>query len=181
MKFTQRQKLAKRFKKKSDEKTTAADITLEGGTLLLAVAAAMFPWYVFLNEDKFGVNVSGWEQLRDLRSFRQRDVVEVPPMSVARRPPEDPTDLLVTATVPKAGAADAKGEDTGTQQPFPGRSSFRLLHVANGRAMIEDDRGMYIVQTGSVLPDNSRLAALTQKNGKWVIVTSTGEMYESAQ
>jgi len=40
---------------------------------------------------------------------------------------------------------------------------------------------MYIVQTGSVLPDNSRLAALTQKNGKWVIVTSTGEMYESAQ
>jgi hypothetical protein len=181
MKFMQRHKLARRFKKKSSEKTTMSDVTMKGGMLVLAAAAAMFPWYVFLNEDKFGVNVSGWEQLRDMRSFRQSDAIEVPPMSVARRPPDDPTDLLVTATVPKAGETDADGTDTGTQQPFPGRSSFRLLHVANGRAMIEDDRGMYIVQTGSVLPDNSRLAALTQKNGKWVIVTSTGEIYESAQ
>jgi hypothetical protein len=87
--------------------------------------------------------------------------------------------MLVTATVPKAGE-DAKG-DIGTQQPFPGRSGFRLLHVANGRAMIEDGNGMYIVQTGSILPNNTRLATLTQKNGKWVIITSTGEIYESEQ
>ncbi|RWX77329.1 hypothetical protein EPK99_15180 [Neorhizobium lilium] len=152
---------------------------MKGGAAVLAIAAALFPWYVFLNQEKFGVSIDGWEQLRDARSFRHRDVVEVPAMAMTRAPADTPdqSDMLVTATVPKAGD-DQKGE-IGTQQPFPGRSGFRLLHVANGRAMIEDGNGMYIVQTGSILPDNSRLAALTQKNGKWVIITSSGETYES--
>jgi len=30
---------------------------------------------------------------------------------------------------------------------------------------------------GSILPDNSRLATIEQRNGKWVIVTSKGEIY----
>ena len=46
------------------------------------------------------------------------------------------------------------------EQPFPATSGFRLLHVANGRALIEDCSGMYIVRIGSILPDNSRLATL---------------------
>ncbi len=52
------------------------------------------------------------------------------------------------------------------------------MHVANGRALIEDAGGMYIVRVGSVLPDNSRLATLEQRDGKWVIVTSNGDVYE---
>lgn len=157
------------------------DITLKSGAVVLAAAAALFPWYVFLNQDKFGVSVAGWEQLRDARGFRERETVEVAPMSVARKPDAttDPADMLLTATVAKA-PEDAKG-DIGTLQPFPGQAGFRLLHVANGRAMIEDGNGMYVVQTGSILPDNSRLAAVTQKDGKWVIITSAGEVYESAQ
>jgi hypothetical protein len=35
---------------------------------------------------------------------------------------------------------------------------------------------MYIVRVGSVLPDNSRLATMEKRDGKWVIVTSTGEV-----
>jgi hypothetical protein len=35
---------------------------------------------------------------------------------------------------------------------------------------------MYIVRIGSVLPDNSRLATLEQRDGSWVIVTSNGEV-----
>jgi hypothetical protein len=168
-------------KGRSGEEKNSTDITLKGGAIVLAGAAALFPWYVFLNQDKFGVSVAGWEQLRDVRSFRQRDLVEVAPMAVARKRDAtvDPSDMLFTATVAKT--AEDPGGDPGTQQPFPGRSGFRLLHVANGRAMIEDGNGMYIVQTGSLLPDNSRLAALTQKDGKWIIVTSAGEIYESAQ
>ena len=46
-----------------------------------------------------------------------------------------------------------------------------------GRALIEDDTGMYVVRVGSVLPDNSRLASIEQRDGKWIIVTSTGEVY----
>jgi len=50
------------------------------------------------------------------------------------------------------------------------------MHVANGRALIEDARGMYIVRVGSILPDNSRLATLEQRDGAWVIVTSNGDI-----
>lgn len=183
MKPSQTQKAGpRRFKKNrmSGRDSTRGELSLKAGAAFLAVAAALFPWYVFLNQEKFGVSVAGWEQLRNVRSFRHRDVVEVPPMAIARAPDtlDVQPDLLVTATVPKAGPDD-DAAGLGTAQPFPGRSGFRLLHVANGRAMIEDGNGMYIVQTGSILPDNSRLAAMTQKNGKWVIVTSTGETYES--
>jgi hypothetical protein len=46
---------------------------------------------------------------------------------------------------------------------FPGKPRYRLLHVANGRALIEDKSGMYIVRIGSVLagqlpPRNARTA-----------------------
>jgi hypothetical protein len=174
----------RRFKKNrmSGRDSTRGELSLKAGAAVLAIAAALFPWYVFLNQEKFGISVDGWEQLRNVRSFRHRDAVEVPPMAIARAPDDikDPSDTLVTATIPKAGPG-GDGTDMGTTQPFPGRSGFRLLHVANGRAMIEDGNGMYIVQKGSILPDNSRLAAMTQKNGKWVIITSTGETYESAK
>ena len=60
-----------------------------------------------------------------------------------------------------------------------GKAGFRLLHVANGRALIEDKAGMYLVRIGSILPDNSRVATLEQRDGKWVIVTSTGDIYQN--
>jgi hypothetical protein len=50
---------------------------------------------------------------------------------------------------------------------------FRLVHVANGRAMIEDDAGLWVVQAGSMLPDSSRVARIEKRDGKWVLVTST--------
>src|SRR3546814_3919509 len=87
-----------------------------------------------------------------------------------------PTDMLTTATVSDLG----EDEDGGSElqpQPFPGRGDFRLLHVANGRALIEDGSGMYMVRVGSILPDNSKLATIEQRDGKWVIVTSSGQSY----
>ena len=39
--------------------------------------------------------------------------------------------------------------------------------------MIEDEAGLWVVQTGSTLPDSSRVASIEQRNGKWVLVTST--------
>ncbi|MCY1236621.1 hypothetical protein D9M72_492860 [compost metagenome] len=53
------------------------------------------------------------------------------------------------------------------------------MHVANGRALIEDASGMYIVRIGSVLPDNTRLATLEQRDGHWVMITSSGEVYQA--
>lgn len=38
---------------------------------------------------------------------------------------------------------------------------------------------MYVVRIGSILPDESRLATLEQRDGKWVIITSKGEIYKN--
>jgi hypothetical protein len=53
-----------------------------------------------------------------------------------------------------------------------------MVHVANGRAMIEDDAGLWIVQRGSILPDSSQVSSIEQRNGKWVMVTSTDQVIE---
>jgi hypothetical protein len=50
------------------------------------------------------------------------------------------------------------------------------VHVANGRAMIEDDAGLWIVQPGSTLPDDSQVASIEKRDGKWVLVTSANRV-----
>ena len=46
--------------------------------------------------------------------------------------------------------------------------------------MVEDDTGMFLVQRGSIRPDNSRVAAIEQRSGKWVIVTTAEHVIEMA-
>lgn len=82
-------------------------------------------------------------------------------------------DLFSTATVnaelPRQAPAD---------QPFPeALSSYRLVHVANGRAMIEDESGLFVVQPGSHLPDATTVASIEQREGKWVLVNSNGSVF----
>lgn len=157
--------------------------------ILIAVASASFPWYVFFNEDKFGIHVTPMDRTRDLPETPARNVFSVSPLalidnddlSVPPVMPLDPIDTLTTATVASPAAPGKETDDVPPQaQPFPGGNSFRLMHVANGRALIQDNSGMYMVRVGSILPDNSRLATIEKRDGKWVIITSTGEIYDDA-
>ncbi|MCY0093509.1 flagellar protein [Hoeflea ulvae] len=152
---------------------------------LLATAAAFFPWYVFFNQESFGIAPMGYTETRDLPDIDGRAMVNVSPLAIpATRngpAPASAFDPITTATVPGSEAAPkslgaAAGEDPNLS--FPGNPRYRLLHVANGRALIEDKTGMYIVRIGSVLPDNSRLARLEEREGSWVIVTSNGDVIE---
>lgn len=150
----------------------------------LATTAAFFPWYVFFNQESFGVNPMPWTSTRDLPETRGRPVVSVSPAAIPDEKGEAPLpadfDPITTATVSTLGTETASGNqspaESNPQQTYPGRARYHLLHVANGRALIEDSSGMYIVRVGSVLPDNSRLATMEKRDGKWVIVTSTGEV-----
>lgn len=168
-----------------EKRTTALDRWLTGGIMAVAAAAAAFPWYVFFNQDKFGVSVAGWESLRDLPQGRGNGGVGIDrgpaeQLNAQNRsdiPAEMNVDPLTTATVSSLGPEGQRNGDGRETQPFPGGSDLRLLHVANGRALIEDKSGIFIVQVGSILPDNSRLAAFRQHEGKWEIVTSTGAVY----
>jgi hypothetical protein len=147
---------------------------------LMALAAASFPWYVFFNEDKFKVEVAEGPRTRDLPETPPRQVLSVSPLAMTDNdniaPPSSKlpdADPLQTASVPKVAPPD---NSAGLNQPFPVRSSFQLLHVANGQALIEDLHGVYMVRVGSVLPDNSRLASLEQREGRWVLITSNGDV-----
>ena len=157
----------------------AVDRVLALSGLALAAAAAFFPWYVFFNADKFGIHVANWDRTRDLPDLPPRNVFSVSPMAMTDNSENtsQPVDDLVTATVSNDGSK--KSREVPEVQPFPGKTDFRLLHVANGRALIEDSNGMYMVRVGSILPDESRVATLEQRGGKWVIVTSNGKVYQT--
>lgn len=151
----------------------------------LACSAAFFPWYVFFNPEKFGLSVAPMDHTRDLPIATPRNVFSVSPLAMVARNPDQqklPADVdpQTTATISDTGKIPQQNRPDALQQPMPG-NAFRLLHVANGRALIEDDSGMFMVQIGSVLPDNSRLATIEQRNGKWVIVTSSGQIYQNEQ
>ena len=159
---------------------STADKLLAGTGVMLAALAAFFPWYVFLNPEKFSVPTLWEGTTRNLPETPGKEVVSVSPAAMVdddKQPAED-VDPVATATASSVGKESKLGApvDTGLEQPLPASTGFRLMHVANGRALIEDARGMYIVRVGSILPDNSRLATLEQRDGAWVIVTSNGDI-----
>lgn len=160
------------------------DRLLAATGIALAAASAFFPWYVFFNEEKFGIRTESFEHTRDLPPGQPRNVMSVSPLAMTDNSQEDeqpvasePTDSLTTATVSALGEDEQRGQ-LQELQPFPGKGSFKLLHVTNGRALIQDGSGMYMVRVGSILPDNSKLARIEQREGAWVIVTSSGEVYQ---
>lgn len=162
---------------KRDHKT---DFIIAGLGVALGLTCALFPWYIFFNQDKFGVRAmkfGGRGQSEETVPLFMNDAPERigAPMSVDDIPAMK-LDLFATGSLRRdkdeAGGARGIGE-----QPFPGpKINFTLVHVANGRAMIQDDAGVWVVQRGSVLPDSSKVASIEQRNGKWVLVTSREEV-----
>lgn len=154
---------------------SSGDLTLAALGIVLAMICALFPWYIFYNQDQFGIRALEFEGGTDASagagtSPRSRLLPE--PMTLPDLAPESNAgfDPVATGTLPADGTPrTAPGVD---EQPFPaGPGDFRLLHVANGRAMIEDDRGIWIVQPGSSLPDDSKVSSIERRDGRWVLVT----------
>ena len=120
----------------------------------LAITAAFFPWYVFFNEDKFGIDVATSILSRDLPEWVGRAKVNPSPSAIGDNDDiaalPKPEEQIVTGTVP---ADQAKPEDKASvddaDQPFPSDAvEFHLLHAAGGKAMIEDKNGIYVVTPG---------------------------------
>ena len=162
-----------KLKKKDDRRS---DIVFAALGITLGLICALFPWYIFFNQDQFGVQaikfggsgtnagrVSGGSQMEN--SGQPLTVNDVPDV-----------DLFATGTLQDPeDETQPPGVD---EQPFPADPKFRMVHVANGRAMIEDDAGLWIVQRGSKLPDSSVVSSIEQHGGKWVMVTSTDQVIE---
>jgi hypothetical protein len=162
-----------RLKKKSDRRS---DFVIAALGITLGLICALFPWYIFFNQDQFGVQAMKFGGTGSNSGRAGGGVVaERSAPLTAKDIPAANLDLLATGTV----RADANPAAAPDEQPFPADAAkFRMVHVANGRAMIQDDAGLWIVQRGSILPDSSQVSSIEQRNGKWVMVTSADRVIE---
>lgn len=166
------------------EGTRRSDLTIAALGITLGLICALFPWYIFFNPEKFGppaVKFEGGGPIatgpvatgpQPQRVGAPMNIEDVPVMQL---------DLFATGTVSsRGGDGDGGPNPPGVdEQPFPAEiPQFKLVHVANGRAMIEDNAGLWIVQRGSTLPDSTEVTSIEQRGGKWVMVTSADRVIE---
>lgn len=171
------------FRKVKQRKFWTSDRVIGYSGAGLALMAAFFPWYVFLNSARFGIDATMSLITRNFSGWSDRDTFSTTPTAITNDgltvhdlSSHDP---LLTGTVPgldeKTKALDDIG---GADQPFPTQvTKFHLLHVSKGKALIEDDNGVYVVQPGSPLPDQSKVASVEERGGSWVIITDKGDIY----
>ncbi|MGD9913111.1 MAG: hypothetical protein AB7S80_03450 [Rhizobiaceae bacterium] len=158
-----------------------SDLMVAALGITLGLICALFPWYIFFNQDQFGppaVTFSGEGTSGasgPITIGPQKERVGAP--MAAEELPDLQLDLFATGTLQHD--EDAEAPPSVLEQPFPaGAPVFRIIHVENGRAMVEDETGMWVVQRGSTLPDNSRVASIEQRGGHWVVVTNDERVLE---
>ncbi len=157
------------------------DLTVAALGITLGLICALFPWYIFLNPDKFGPPAVTFDSGGTTTGTPRAGLNAGGQLgtTIAKGDPledfaPETLDLLATGTTP---ASEAAMPEPAPDQPFPVETvSFQVVHIANGRAMIEDDTGLYVVGAGDRLPDNSRVARIEQRNGAWVVVTSADQV-----
>lgn len=161
-----------------------SDLTIAALGVTLGLICALFPWYIFLNQEKFGVRAMKFAGSRD----------QQPMMSLSGGPdrigapmsPDDfeplTLDLFATGTTPATSSRPKEKAPGIDEQPFPAEKVvYHVVHITNGRAMIEDDSGLFLVQPGATLPDNSQVTSIEQRDGRWVVVTSDDQVLEIAK
>jgi hypothetical protein len=171
------------FTAESRSGTGRSDVLIATFGIGLGLVCALFPWYIFFNQEQFGIRALKFEGNGQtegpIELSAQSDRVGAPSESVEI--PPTGLDLFATGTLPKRPDDDGTPTPGLDDQPFPATAEeFRLVYAANGRAMIEDDTGLFVVQPGSRLPDNSRVAAIEQRDGRWVLVTTADQTIELA-
>lgn len=164
--------------RKRRDRVPLIDKALGATGIVLAGLAVFFPWYAFLNQDKFSLPTLWQGSSKDIPRAGQSGL-SAPSLAMSDPATRAAVDQLTTATVPSTGETPPNGPQDSLGQPFPTASGFRLMHVADGRALVEDNNGLYIVNVGGVLPDNSRVATLEQRNGRWTLVTSKGDVIQA--
>lgn len=150
-----------------------SDLIIGALGVTLAVTCAMFPWYIFFNQEKFGVRAFVFDNKSNGNGTPGRGM-SVTPVGKAPKNEQRPSmelDFFPTATV--SAREEMQMAAAEFDQPYPADLiNFKLIHVANGRAMIQDEDGLWVVQKGSQLPDASRLVSIEQRDGTWAIITS---------
>lgn len=170
---------SKKVVKKVKRERVSFDFLFATVGVCLAGSAAFLPWYVFLHQEDFTVKRMAYTKDRELPDWEGRTIVNVSPSAIPKRDPDALNEELLPDDITTASIPEDGGKGGSGSQAFPGQPRFKLLHVANERALIEDASGMYMVKVGSVLPDNSTLSALEERGNGWALVTSNGDVVEN--
>ncbi|MBX3582173.1 MAG: hypothetical protein KF810_09775 [Rhizobiaceae bacterium] len=163
-----------------------SDLTIAALGVTLGLICALFPWYIFFNPDEFGVRAmrfgGGGNGTAPIVLGATTDRIGAPAEST-----EVPfLDLDLRST----GSAVKDPDDHGSDEPLPGVDdqpfpppviAFKVIQIANGRAMLEDDTGLFVVQPGSVLPDGAQVKTIEERDGHPVLVTVAGSILEIAE
>lgn len=159
------------------------DLTVAALGVTLGLICALFPWYIFYNPDQFGIRAmkfsgSGAPQSGPITLGAQPERVGAPGATIEIPPATLDPFATGTASSGNRGSPEFAASAL-SDQPFPAETPrFQLLHIENGRAMIGDDAGIFIVEPGSVLPDRSRVIAIEERGGALVLITSDDRVLE---
>lgn len=159
--------------RKPRRKGWKSDLALSALGIALGLGCAYFPWYIFFNQEKFGVRAMKFEGFEPSAPSPgiTPTASATPPLTVSDVPVLE-LDLFATGTISEDDSGKGDRPRAVIEQPFPGPAPvFRVVHAANGRAMIEDDTGIFVVGRGDRLPDESTVASVEQRDGRWVVVT----------
>lgn len=162
----------------SGSKSSRQDILIAALGIALGLTCALFPWYIFFNQDQFGppamkfegteVEAVGDDALATPvlpRGNSEVRIIGIPDLNL---------DYSPTGSLPRVFSAPVLPLP---EQAFPDEGTpFKILHVTAGRAMIEDDTGIWVVEPGAKLPDRSHVTSIERRKGKWVVVTSDSKV-----
>ncbi|PRD42783.1 hypothetical protein C5748_14730 [Phyllobacterium phragmitis] len=157
--------------------------------MALAAGCAMLPFVVYLERADPPPQSAAQNNVRDPLDRSQQTIFRrmnpfAPADTVAAKSELDPNPTGATMSNGKGQpGTDAADEVSPDKQPFPAKPVFLLREVVGGMAMIEDGSGYWFVEKGSLLPDGSKLIALSRSNGAgtWQLKTSTGDVIEQTQ
>lgn len=159
----------------------SVDSFLKLSGLVLAVASGLLPLAAYVqNARTTHVAATDGKTIRDpLDRSHQRTMFGArKDQGADSRTATLSVDPNFTGTTQAAGSPDAArptAEDP-RSQPFPARPQFLLRDVVGGMGMIEDQTGFWFVEKGSLLPDASHVAAITNRDGLWQITTDAGRV-----
>ncbi|WP_274627882.1 hypothetical protein [Arvimicrobium flavum] len=153
--------------------STRHDFVIAASGIALGVTCALFPWYIFFNQEKFGPPAMKFEATEVEANGDDATATPLLPRGNSEVRiigiPDFELDYDATGSLPRTFSPPQPA----VEQPFPEDvSTYRVLHVTAGRAMIEDDTGIWVVQRGSRLPDRTRVERIERRDGDWVLVTS---------
>ncbi|MEZ5811869.1 MAG: hypothetical protein R3D45_10700 [Rhizobiaceae bacterium] len=149
----------------------AVDTALGLFGVALAAGSLYFPWYVYRHSDRFQpprIEYSGNTELYGEPEDRTGVL-----WLQAQLPQGTILDPIETGTVDKPQEEETAGEARGE----PTRSAaYRLVFVANGRALVRDDTGVFVVTPNSTLPDGQRVTEFRSVDDQWELLTSGNEI-----